>query len=63
MDTDAKLSKINNLQSNSPEVFGNTSRHQNKFELEVKSVELNADKKNKTNESLAMSQWNNMGKR
>ncbi len=54
-DMDAKLSKISNLQSNNPEVFGNTSKHQSKFELDVKHEDLNKDKQTKISESLAIS--------
>ncbi len=54
MDTDAKMTKINNLQSNSPETFGNTSKHYNRFELDVKHQDLHKDKQSKLNENQAI---------
>ncbi len=40
----AKQAKINHLSSNSPEAFGNSGKHQSKFQMEVKHTELNQDK-------------------
>lgn len=54
---DAKMAKINNLQSGSPETFGNNSKFQNKFELDVKKEDLQTAKQNKLQESLAVAQW------
>lgn len=54
-DTDARTSKIGNLQSSSPEVFGNSSVHQSKFNNSHKVEEMNTEKANKISESLTMS--------
>jgi len=59
-DVDARMTKIQNLGSSSPEIFGNNSAQKNRFEVTIDKQAMGTEKKNAVSESLAISSWNNV---
>lgn len=56
-ETDAKLSKIGNLQTSGPEIFGNSTVTQSKYNAQINQQEMNNDKSQNANQNHAMQQW------
>jgi hypothetical protein len=58
---DAKTSKMSNLQSNNPEIFGNSAQYQKKHNLNFDTTEVNNVKTANVTESLAIDNWGKVG--
>lgn len=57
-ETDAKMTRVQNLSSSSPEIFGNDGKAQVNFEISLSKTGLNQDKASVQRESVTVSQWN-----
>jgi hypothetical protein len=55
------LSKQSNLQSNNPEIFGNSAQHQKKHNIHYDPNEINNVKTAVGSESLAIDNWGKVG--
>ena len=60
-EVNAKQSKIAQLSSNNPEMFGNNTQHANKFNGNDDYTEMNQNKADTLKESQAISNWTRVG--
>lgn len=62
-EVDAKISKMGNLQTSGPEVFGNNSLVQSKYNNNFNHSDINQGKSENLNQSHAMQQWKQVSSR
>lgn len=55
------MSKVNNLSTQNPEIFGNSTQHQNKHTTNFDAGEFNKDRANVQTENQAISNWQSVG--